>query len=193
MNAQRARIVPPTDTSKLPDDELSRVPQINGEPALLFRTLSHHPALMARFNAFGGVFMVRSVLAPELREVLAVRIATLTRSEYELGHHVGIARSIGFDDDKIERLARAEPQPGKTRGTDDLLMTLVDELVAGLALSAETLEAMMAQFSHAQVLELLMLAGCYRMVGATLATLDVAPGDEVDPSALAFARRLLTR
>jgi alkylhydroperoxidase family enzyme len=57
----------------------------SGEPYNLFTTLAHHPKLLSRFNALGGLFMAHNELPTRDREIVILRVAARTRCAYEWG------------------------------------------------------------------------------------------------------------
>src|SRR5690606_19337793 len=82
---------------------------VDGAPLNILRTLAHHPGLLRRYMAFGGEFMVRGLLDERIREIVVLRTAWLSRSEYEWGQHVVIARRLGLTNSEISLLGSESP------------------------------------------------------------------------------------
>ena len=78
----------------------------------IFATLAHHPKLLKRWSAFGGVLLYGGELPARERELLILRTAWNCRADYEWGQHVRIGLAAGVTSDEIAALAGA---PAATR------------------------------------------------------------------------------
>lgn len=142
-----------------PQDErveavLGRLP----EPRInLFRMLANAPAMIGPTLRLGEAILTRGELDPKLRELVILRVARRTDSEYEWVQHEGIARLIGLSDDEIARAA--DDRRPELRLVDSVLDgTPPEELVAEVA----------ASLGRAQLLELILTAGYYAMLGGMM-------------------------
>jgi 4-carboxymuconolactone decarboxylase len=85
-----------------PQDErvealLGRLP----EPRInLFRMLANAPALIGPTLRLGEAILTKSDLDPKLRELIILRAARVTGSEYEWVQHEGIARLVGLTEEE---------------------------------------------------------------------------------------------
>ena len=145
-----------------------------GEPLNIFRTLAHHPLLLKRFNALGGAFLVHGLLPAREREIVILRIGWNCRSVYEFGQHTLIGRDAGLTDAEIAALTDIRA-PGPWSDDDQALIALADELCADDCVSDATFAGLRRRWNDAELVELVMLAGCYRMVSGTLNSLGVEP------------------
>ena len=149
---------------------------VNGEPLNLFGTLAHHPKLLKRFLAFGGFFLNRGVLPPREREIIILRVGMNTGSVYEFGQHTVIGRDCGLTDAEIAATAeRASTHPWSNR--DRALLAMTDEICANDCVSEPTWKELRADWTDAELCELVVLVGVYRMVAGFLNTMGV----ELDP------------
>lgn len=169
--ADQPRLAPPTD---LPEEVLADLAKTrigDGPPPLLFQTLAHHPRLMRRTNALGGLFMRSEHLDARSRELVILRVAWRTGCGYELAHHRPLGRAAGLSDAEVAAVTGGEVA---TLGEDDQwLVALADELDADAQLSDDTYAALAARWPTEALLELLALAGFYRLLAGVLQSLQV--------------------
>ena len=136
----------------------------------LFTTLAHHPRLLKRWSAFGGLLLAGGTLPARDREVLILRTAVNTGADYEWGHHQGIGRQAGLSDDEMATLAGPD-----AAGVDPVLVAAADELHADSILSDETWAALAERYDEPQLIEVCMVVGQYHLVAFTLRSLGVQP------------------
>lgn len=148
----------------------------DGEPLNIFRTLGHHPFLLKRFNLLGGAFVAHGLLPAREREIVILRVGWNCRSVYEFGQHTLMGREAGLTDAEIAALATTRAE-GSWSADDQALIALADELCADDCVSDATFEALRRRWNDAELVELVMLAGCYRMVSGFLNSLGVQPED----------------
>lgn len=153
---------------------IAPLPLTGHEPAPLniFRTLNHNPLLAKGFLALGGHLLSGGVLPARVRELVILRVGFRAASEYEFGQHTRLARDAGLTDEEIRRLTDA----GLSGWNDDdrALLELADELCDDDLVSAPTWQRLSARWSDSELLELLVLAGYYRLVSGMLNSVGVA-------------------
>lgn len=139
----------------------------DGRPLNVFATLAHHPRLLKRFNALGGLFMAKGELPARDRELVILRVAARTGSDYEFGQHTVIGRRSGLDDDEI---AAAMSGPEAFADEDAVLVRFADELFEADAVSPETWKAVVEHrgYDTMQMIELTLVVGFYRMLAGFL-------------------------
>ena len=179
------RISRPATLSAEAKAALAKTPR-EGDPGNLFGLLTHHPTLLKRFNAFAGTFNTQSLLDPREREATVLRTAALAASQYELSHHIEIARNLGFADAEILDIALgASDEYG-------LLLAVAEQLVTGTRVDDDTFQRLAATYPDAYMIELFMLVGSYRMCAGLLNSAGVELEEWADPSAVELASRILT-
>lgn len=158
------------------------------QPLNIFATVAHHRALAKASWHLGGFLLTEGTLPARERELVILRTGWRCGSEYEFGQHTVIGRSAGLSDDEIERLADAGS--GAWEEGDRALVAFVDELCGTECVSDATWQALRTRWSDAELLELLMLAGFYRMVSGLLISVGVAlePGTPGWPEGATPAR-----
>ena len=173
----------PLGKDDLDDAQRELLDQVLPGPDNLFGTLVRHPGLFRRWSPFGGK-LLQGKLPPRLRELAILRTAYLTRTAYEWGHHVELARMIGITDDEIAAVGT----PGAARderwsGVERAVLDACDELCGDGVVGDRTWAALEDGFGgdNAQLVELPMLVGHYRMLGGVIASLGVQPEDGLAP------------
>lgn len=148
----------------------------DGETLNIFRTMAHQPKLLKRFNGLGGAFLVHGLLPPREREIVILRVGWNCRSVYEFGQHTVMGRAAGLTDAEITALATTRPG-GSWSPDDEALIAMADEMCADDCVGDATFAALRRRWNEAELVELVALAGFYRMVSGFLNTLGVAPED----------------
>ena len=143
----------------------------------IFTTLAHHPKLLRRWAAFGGVLLYGGELPPREREILILRTGWNCRSEYEWGQHKRIGMDAGLTEEEVVATTRDD---GGWNADDALLIRAADELHAESKLSDATWDALAARYSKKQLIEVLMLVGQYHLVAMTLNSLQVERDEGVE-------------
>ncbi|HEX3900021.1 MAG TPA: carboxymuconolactone decarboxylase family protein [Mycobacteriales bacterium] len=141
-------------------------------PLNIFRTISRNHDLYKGFLALGSHLLRGDSLPAREREIVILRAGWRCASEYEFGQHTAIGRLVGLTDDEIASLADA----GDFSWSDDdrALIAMVDDLCSDDAVRDSTWQALARRWSDEQLLELLVLAGFYRLVSGLLNSVGVA-------------------
>ncbi len=165
--------IAPVDPADAPDDLAPFLQAgVDGSGALnIFTTLANHPGLFRRYLPFGGKLLQGGALDDRTREILILRTAWNTGSDYEWGQHVRIGLGVGLSQDEIERIARG-PEAGWSPD-DIVILVACDELCTDRDLSEATWAALAARFDTRQLVELPMLVGHYVMIAGMLKSLRV--------------------
>jgi 4-carboxymuconolactone decarboxylase len=150
----------------------------NGRPINIFGTLAHHPKLMKRFNVIGGFFLNSGLLPAREREIVILRVGHNCNAVYEFGQHTVIGLRVGLSEGEIAALTK-EPAVHGWSADDLALIALADDLCADDCVSDTTWAALQSRWSDAEMLELVMVAGMYRMVSGFLNSLGVELDDDI--------------
>ena len=137
----------------------------------IFRTLAHHPALHDRFGRFGGYLLYKGLLPARERELVILRVGWRCRSVYEFGQHTVVGRASGLGDEEIRRAATAGTDGWEPRDRD--LVDLADELCTTDTVSDGLWARLAERWSEPELLELVVVAGFYRMVSGLLNSVGV--------------------
>jgi 4-carboxymuconolactone decarboxylase len=148
-------------------DILSGALTHDGTPLNIFGALAQHPKLLKRFNLLGGFLLNKGLLPPRERELVILRIGWNAQAKYEFGQHTIIGKQAGLTDDEINALTKA-PDVHPWSGNDAALIAMSDELAADDCVTDTTWERLATRWSEAELVELLVVAGFYRLVSGFL-------------------------
>jgi alkylhydroperoxidase family enzyme len=139
-----------------------------------------HPALAKAFLTFNNHVAIASTLSKRIRELLILRISWLRRSEYEFIQHVVLGRNAGLSEAELERVQLGPDAPGWDPLDADLVRA-VDELHGDARIRDDTWQRLSAQFSTAQLMDLIFAVGCYDILAMVFKTLGAQLEPGVDP------------
>ncbi|PRC41987.1 carboxymuconolactone decarboxylase [Mycobacterium sp. ITM-2017-0098] len=151
-----------------------RTPEATGN---LVATLVRHPKLTRAFLRFNFHLLYGSTLPARLRELAVLRVAHLTKCEYEWLHHVDMGRDAGLSDDVIAGIERGE----LSDDLDRAVLTAVDELQRDSVVSDATWAALSTHLEERQLMDLIFTIGCYGSLAMAINTFGVEPDSDIDP------------
>ncbi|HWA67122.1 MAG TPA: carboxymuconolactone decarboxylase family protein [Mycobacteriales bacterium] len=157
----------PTATRIAPSDRETTQPLLN-----IFRTLSRNRDLYKAFLALGGHLLRGEALPAREREIVILRAGWNCASEYEFGQHTVLGAAAGLSEQEIAALAEAAAVDWSE--DDRALIAMVDELCSADVVGEGTWQALSHRWNDEQLLELLVLAGFYRLVSGLLNSAGVA-------------------
>jgi alkylhydroperoxidase family enzyme len=141
-------------------------------PLNVFRTIARNEPMARGFLSLGGHLLRGEGLPPREREIVILRTGWAAQSEYEFGQHTTIGVGAGLTSAEVGWLADVGT-PGWSE-PDGALVRMVDELCAEDVVSDGTWAVLAARWADEQLLELLVLAGYYRLVSGLLNSSGVA-------------------
>ena len=151
----------------------------SGGPAALniSRMYLHNPDMLWKGQLALAVASVRgTTIDHRLREVLILRVAHLSRSEYELFHHETLARNLGFSEPEMDALRTGDFSPLGAK--EAALAQFVTEVVEQVSPSDEALAALRRHFPDAQVIEITTIIGYYMMLARVAAVGGIETEDQ---------------
>ncbi len=86
------------------------------EPPAVFLTLGRHRRLFWGWLLFAGALMPGGRLTRRETELVILRVATLSGSDYELAQHRRLGRKAGLSTDEIDRVALGPDDPAWVGG-----------------------------------------------------------------------------
>lgn len=142
---------------------LDRFPATWQPPFRLFTVMARDVRLFERLTR--GSLLDRGHLSLRQRELVIDRVTARCGNEYEWGMHVNLyAEKAGLDEAQVHATVHGDADAPCWGATDRLLIRLCDELHDSCNVSDGLWSELRAVFSEEALLELLMLAGYYRMV-----------------------------
>jgi len=173
-----ARIDPVVEPDADLQEILAGTLTLDGTPLNIFGVLGRHPKLLKRFNLLGGFLLNKGLLPEREREIVILRIGWNARARYEFGQHTLIGRRCGLTDAEI--VALTLPATDHDWSDDDrALIALADELADDDCVGDGTWQRLANRWDDAELVELLVLAGFYRMVSGFLNSAGVQLDDGV--------------
>jgi alkylhydroperoxidase family enzyme len=146
----------------------------------VLRALLQNPAVAAAQSHLGGTLMASKTLNPRLRELVILRTGWRTKSEYEFCQHVGVARQLQMSDEEI--LGVRDPANCTAFSeVDRAVIAMADELSDNAEVSARTWSILERFFSAAELVELVLVSGFWRMMAGFLKAARI-PLDPIDPT-----------
>jgi alkylhydroperoxidase family enzyme len=145
-----------------------------GGPPHVFTTLARHRRIFRRWLRFAAALMPGGVLPRADSELVILRVAHNTGSEYEWGHHERLGAAAGLDAGRIAAVREGAAAPGWS-GRQALLLRATDELHADRTISDSLWAELRPLLGDEELIELCLLVGHYEMLAMTLNALAVEP------------------
>lgn len=136
------------------------------------------PQVFDGFAKMGGAVAANCAFDAKVREAVILRVGYLSRSEYELHHHLSIARSLGMNDNTLKAIETqnyASLEPNMAAAA-----RFADEVVTKGNCSDATLAEVRKHYGARGVIDLIFLIGLYMAVARVIAV----SGIELDEAAL---------
>lgn len=130
----------------------------------IFATLARNPSLLDNFGRFFTFLLKEGALPGRERELVILRVGWRSGSEYEFGQHTIEGLREGLTAVEVAALARETVEPDGWSADDSALLSMADELCLTNGVSDGTWSELARRWAEAELLELVVLAGGYRMV-----------------------------
>jgi alkylhydroperoxidase family enzyme len=143
-----------------------------GGSANLIATYLHHPVLTRNLLPFERYISSESSLPARHRELLILRTAWLTRSDYIWAHRAEPAQAAGIPAEQRLRIAHGPDAPGWS-AFEAALLRAVDELHVDYFIAADTWSALAATYTSEQLVDLVFTVGEFTMIAGTVNSLRV--------------------
>ena len=140
-------------------------------------TLIRHPALAARWLPYNDVLLRTGTVDPRLRELVILRVAWSTGSEYEWVQHVRLGRGLGITDAEIDAITGVGSHEWTALESD--LLAAADELLDRTCVTDATWARLAAQLDRVQLMELVFVVGTYTCLSMAFQTFGIALDPEL--------------
>lgn len=141
-------------------------------------TLARNKPINRAFGPFAQAVLFEGGLSRRNVELVVLRMGWNCQAVYEFGQHTLFGLDAGLTRAEIYAVTRPLSQHPWTEEERTVLQA-VDELYADDCVGEETWNAAAALFSDAEMLHLVMAAGCYRVVSGVLNSCGVQLDDGV--------------
>jgi 4-carboxymuconolactone decarboxylase len=140
-------------------------PRGDVEPLALFRTLAVHDQLASRMRPLGAGILGHGRLDPRDRGIVIHRTCARAGAEYEWGvHALAFAKPLGITDEQLVATVNGSADDPAWSQDDALLVAAADQLHDTSDISEDLWQKLAARFSDDQLLELVIVAGWYRLL-----------------------------
>lgn len=158
---------------------LERIAGDRGDLPNVYRTFANSPRLFVQTVALIETLWRDTKISRQLQELVILRVAQLTGSDYEWGRHRMLARRLGVPEVQMQELAgwRTSVQ---FDAREKAALAYSDAVVAGTAAPASVTAELERAFDAAELVELTWTAAFYSGLARYLAALGVElePGFE---------------
>jgi alkylhydroperoxidase family enzyme len=146
------------------------------EPLALFRILARHEELFSRMRPLGAGILGHGRVSPRDREIVIHRTCARTGAAYEWGvHAVVYGRPAGLTEEQLEATQHGDADDPAWSGDDRLLIELADQLHDTCTIDDALWSRLTRRFEDDQMLELLLIAGWYRLISYVVNAAGVEP------------------
>jgi len=147
--------------------ELNPVKAMLARPLSVYEAFANHPGLLLAWMPFRDHIVKANRLDPRCHELVILRTAANTQTDYEWHHHVIRGRRAGLSDDEIARVAEGPDAPAWDP-MERLLLRVVDQLTDGFAIEPAQWTALNSRLAKEQVLDLLCTVGMYMTLACVI-------------------------
>ena len=161
----------------------------NGAKILnLYKVVANSPGLLLNFIRLGNSVIGRMELPSRLREIVILRVARLTGSEYEWAQHAPVALQVGVSQKQLDSISDWK-NAAEFNNKERAVLQYTDEVAQNVKVTDQTFNTLKNFFNEQAIVELTMTIGYYEMVARLLVPLQV----EVDEGSVSSASELIGR
>jgi 4-carboxymuconolactone decarboxylase len=154
----------------------------------LYRALAHSPSVLHNFTRLGNSLLSRAELSPKLRELVILRIARLTGSEYEWAQHYPVALEVGVTREQAEAISHWSYST-KFSDEERAVLQYTDEVTQDVEVKDKTFKTLQQYLNEQCIVELTASIGYWGMVARFLVPLQI----DIDAQPAGSARDLTGR
>lgn len=159
----KSRILPIETLPDALDQKLRQIMPAGLAPLKLFRIFAKNPRILNKLNAAN--LLDEGALSLREREIIITVTTALCRAEYEWGVHITFfTKKANFTDAEIRSLALGDPEGGDWSEREATLFTICRQLNENMTIDEALFQKARSEWSEGEILEILALAGFYRMI-----------------------------
>lgn len=170
--------------------------QVYGTVLETWKAIAHNPDVLTVYLPYVRAVFGSGPLAARTRDLVAVRVCALNGCRYSLSHRVASARRNGVTDDELSALAA--PTRAEFSDLDWAVLSFAEELTLSpplvpcaqeaQAVRAETLAAVKAHLTDAEIVDLATTVGLWNALTRFHRVLDLDLDMPPPPGALLEAK-----
>ena len=141
--------------------------------------LAHYPALAKAYLTLNKHVAADTRLSFRQKEIVLLRAAQPIGAINEFAQHIVLGRRAGLNDEELRLLIHQGPVSDWPSEDERPLLTAADELSQQRQLSRETMAELMGMLDHEQIMDLIMLHGCYNAMAAAINSFDIPLDDNM--------------
>ena len=154
----------------------------------LYKVAAHSPKVFLNLVRLGNSVIGRMELSPKLREIVILRVATLTDSKYEWAQHVPVALQVGVSQEQVDAISDWK-NLSEFNDEERAVLQYTDEVTQNVKVTDHTFDRVKNLFNEQAIVELTITIGYYGMLARLLVPLQV----EVDEISAGSAGGLIGR
>jgi len=139
--------------------------------------LLNHPALAQSYLGYSTMFLIRDVISGYDRELIILRVAYLSKAEYEWTQHIRVSQHENIPDEVIRRINTGPGHPDWNE-KEKYLLAAVDELVDSAFISEESWSGLSGYYNTEQLMEIIFIVGNYLQMAMMFNTM----GAQLNPT-----------
>jgi AhpD family alkylhydroperoxidase len=158
---------------------LERIAGDRGDLPNVYRTLANSPQLLVRTVALVEGLWRETKVSRLLQELIILRVAQVTGSNYEWGRHRMLARRLGLPEEQVQDLA-AWPASPRFSNSERAALAFTDAVAAQGSVPDEVAAQLAKHFGSDEIVEIAMTAAFYTGFARYLSSMQVElePGFE---------------
>ncbi len=148
-------------------------------PANVFRMVANAQNSLQGFVQLASSILLQSQFDARRREQAILRVAQVTKSNYEWEQHVRIALRVGVTQAEIDLIG----VDGPVQGLDEeglLMCRVAEEISRDIRLSDEALAQLLARYGTRQATELILCCAYFNMLSRFLESTRVPLDEDID-------------
>ena len=155
----------------------------------IFKMMAHAETNFRPLMRLGQSILTEQQLPAKLRELAILRVARLSKAEYEWVQHVPIAKMTGASDEQVAALERDDAGAPCFDPVDRVVLRATDEIVRDGGPSDATFAELQSRFSNREIVELVLAVGFYMVMARLMISTRIDVDEPAGARVLASIKR----
>ena len=177
----RIRYIEKDDASEDIADLFNKMESRGARVVNLWKTAAHSPSTLIHLIRLGNALLSKTRVAPKLREIAILRVASILDCEYERRSHAVFGKEAGMTDEQVRAIGDWENHSVFDR-TERAVLAFTDQVTKYARVSDETFSELAALLDEGMMTELVLTTGFYGMLARILLTFQVDLDDDAPSS-----------